>query len=58
MLVALERSAVTRQFAELPARVLCHVHMPPQLMLKGPQKWHLGTTLQNSNSPLSKRDKI
>ena len=58
MLVALERSAVTRQFAELPARVMYHVHTQPQLMLKRSQKWHLRTALQNINSPLTKRDKI
>lgn len=57
MLVALERSAMTRQFAELPARVMYHVHTQPQLMLKGSQEWHLWTVLQSMNSPLSKRDK-
>lgn len=58
MLVALERSAVTRQLAELPARAMYHVHRQPQLMLKGSQKWHLWTALQNINSPFSKREKI
>lgn len=58
MLVASGRSAVTRRFAELLARVTYPVHTQPRLMPKASQGWHLGTTLQNSNSPLSKRDEI
>lgn len=59
MLVASERSVVTRPLAELLARVMrYHVHTRPQLMLERSQKRHLWTALQNMCSPLNKRDKI
>lgn len=59
MLVALERSVVTRPFTKLPAGVMMYrVHAQPRLMLEGSQKWRLWTELQNIRSPLNKRDKI